>query len=92
MTATHEDIMDRLKRGEDRFAHIEAQQAAILDALKPLESVREDVAATKEIVEAWSAVKTAGNFLRWIGPIFLPIGLAIAAIKTGFAAALGLWK
>ncbi len=43
---THEDIMDRLKRGEDRFRNVEAQQTAILAALEPLKDVREDVAAT----------------------------------------------
>lgn len=89
MTATDQDILDRLRRGEARFEHIELQQKAMLEIL---ERVSADAAVTKEIVEAWSAAKTAGKFIRWIGPTLAGLLAIGAMVKTGIATALGLWK
>lgn len=45
-------------------------------ALKKMVSVvQQDVSATKELVEAWAAVKTVGRFIKWA-----------SGIATGFAA------
>lgn len=89
MSATHDDIMDRLGRGDDRFRRIEEQQAAILAALEPLKGVREDVAATKEIVEAWAAVKTMGKFIKWAGGLILVVSGVLVAMKSGLATIMG---
>lgn len=34
-----------------------------------LVQVEKDVAETKDLVEAWGAVKTAGKFIKWLGSI-----------------------
>ena len=44
-----------------------------------IDGLTKEVAQTREIVEAWAAVKTAGKFLRWIGGI----GGGIVAIYFG---------
>lgn len=44
-----------------------------------------DVGKTKEIVEAWNAVKTGGKFLKWMGGIVAAVGAIIVATKAGVA-------
>lgn len=73
---THEAIMDRLMRGEDRFARIEGQQARIIELLEPIPQMKADIvsardisADVKEIVSAWATVKNMGRFAKWVGPV-----------------------
>lgn len=55
---------------------IERKLESIVEALEPMPQMRsditqmqKDVAATKELVEAWNAVKTGGKFVTWLGAI-----------------------
>ena len=96
--ATHETIMAaiadgkletdaRLKRGETHFQEIFEAITRIEEAVKPIPQMQADIRDTKEIVEAWTAVKTMGKFLKWFSGI-----LAAAGIKwfSGILAAAGI--
>ena len=85
-------IEARLARGEERFRAIEDKLDRLLDAVKSipeiqadLAEVKEDAAKTKEIVEAWSAVKTMGKFLKWSAGIIAALSAIIVALKVGAA-------
>lgn len=87
---TNEEIRARLDEGSRQFEEIRAQLDAIVRSLEPLPDMQEDLATAKkdsatvkEIVEAWSAVKTGGKFVRWVAPIIVGIGAIWAAIKMG---------
>lgn len=56
---THEDIANRLDRGDDKFHAIERRLSAI----------EEKQDRTNEILEAWVAVKGTGNFIIWWGKV-----------------------
>jgi len=47
------------------------------------------VKETKEIVEAWGAVKTAGKFIKWFGGIVGAISAIIVGVKLGLNHVLG---
>lgn len=89
---SHAEILARLDQGSAQFAMIEESIKEIREALQSLpaikadvETMKGDVKATKDLVAAWAAVKTAGRFLKWLGGVVA----AIAAIKVGIY---GLWK
>lgn len=79
---SHEDIVERLERGDNRFRCIEEKMDAILNSL---EGIRSEVGATKEIVEAWGAVKTAGKFIKWLGGVVAAAIAILVAAKAGIA-------
>lgn len=93
---THEDILARMARGHERFRDIDTKLAVILDRLEPIPGLqtdmaemKEDVAQTKELVEAWTTVKTLSRFLKWVaGLIAAVVAIGIAA-KTGIAQMIG---
>ena len=77
---SHEDIMNRLGGGDDRFKKVEND----LDDIKAdVAEMKESVIAIKEMVEAWTAVKTAGRFIKWLGGIAAGIAAILVAVKTG---------
>ena len=89
---THAEIMTRLDRGNDRFARIEESQSEMLTevremrhqfeaAMRQLEEQTREIAKTREIVEAWGAVKTAGRFIKWLGGIIAALGAIYAAVR-----------
>lgn len=82
---THEDLNDRLGRGEARFTVIEGKLDAIASALDTLPDMARKIDETRDIVEAWHAVKTGGKFLKWLGGIAVAIA-AIWAILKGMLA------
>lgn len=78
-------IQARLDKGDERFRMIDEKLDKLIASVDALKT---DVAETKEIVEAWSAVKTWGRFIKWTGGIvaaFVAIGVAV---KVGVAAAI----
>jgi len=79
---THADIDHRLERGEHRFKAIEEKIDALLDASVGMQA---DIAATKELVEAWGAVKTAGRFIKWLAGVMAALVALIVATKAGLA-------
>lgn len=61
-----------------------------LDAISAeLADVRADVSATKEIVEAWAAVKTAGRFVKWLSGIIGALGVIWLVAKAAAMNLLG---
>lgn len=47
-----------------------------------LVQVEKDVQSTKDIVEAWGAVKTAGKFAKWLGSIATGLVAAYLLLKA----------
>jgi predicted nucleic acid-binding protein len=89
---THLEIYDalaalrgRLDAGSERFVEIDKKLDEIVEALKPLPQMQADIAATKDIVEAWSAIKTIGKFVKWaaglIAAMAIIVGGTLAALK-----------
>lgn len=75
-TVSHEDVMNRLDNGDGRFRKVEED----LDDIKAdVAEMKETLVAIKDMVEAWTAVKTAGRFIKWLA------GLAaiFVALKAG---------
>jgi uncharacterized protein (DUF697 family) len=96
---TDEEILKRFDDGSKRFDHIDEQLQGIMSALKELPQMRADIAqakkdseTVKELVEAWSAVKTGGKFVKWLGPILGGIIAGWAAIKFEIASMVGVVK
>ncbi len=83
---TREDIDHRLEKGENRFSTIDNKLSEIADLLKPLPRMQEDIAATKELVEAWATVKNAGRFIKWTGTIAGAIVAIWLLLKAGVKA------
>lgn len=81
----HQAIIDRLERGERKFASIEESIAKILAAVEPIPDMKANVDATKEIVQAWDAVKTGGRFLKWVAGLVAAIGVLVGFAKGVFA-------
>jgi len=85
---SHEAIMDELRQGAARFVSIEKQLADIAEAVKPIPQMQADIAETRELVEAWGAVKLAGRFVKWASGLAGGLAVIWAAIKVG----LGVWR
>lgn len=80
------ETTERLDRGEEHFRAVDTKMTTVLNRL---EDVKSDTTTTKEIVEAWAAVKTAGRFIKWFGGIVGGITAIIVAAKLGFAHMIG---
>lgn len=84
---THEEMVKhvdgRFQADSERFTAIESALLEIRDALKPLPDMQKDITSTKEIVEAWAAVKTMGKFLKWFGTCMAGLSAIWIAIKVG---------
>ena len=80
---SHADIADRIEQGNRKFVEIEKALKNIAEKLEPIGQMQADIAATKEIVEAWGAVKSFGKFLKWVGSISAAISAIIVAVKVG---------
>ncbi len=79
---TREQIMASLERGQQRFKAIEDLLGKIHADLEPM---KKDIAETRELVEAWDAVKLAGRFVKWIAGVVAAVVAIGAAIKVGVA-------
>lgn len=81
------DILEKLERGNQRFAMIEKQLEKIVEKLEPIPQMQRDIAQTRDIVEAWGAIKTIGKGIRWVAGIFTACGaigaVVWAAIRIG---------
>lgn len=86
---THENLAKRLDADDVRFEKIDTTLHEIRELLKPLPEMQADIAKTREIVEAWAAVKTMGKFLKWFSGLLT----ALVAIFAAFKVALGtVWR
>lgn len=82
---SHEDIMLRLDQGNRRFLEIETQLRGISDSLLCLPAMRADIMQTRDIVEAWVAVKLMGKFVKWAAGIIAALVAIAVAVKAGIA-------
>lgn len=80
---------ERLTREEERLSAIQDKLDQLIEAVSlipeiqsDLAAVKEDAAKTKEIVEAWAAVKTMGKFLKWASGIIAAVTAIGVAIKV----------
>lgn len=89
---SHEDIADRLERGEARFSCIEGKLNDISEGIKHLsetvEPLRDDVSTIKEMASGWKALNTIGHFFSWIGKLGAGVALIYAAAAVALKAAL----
>lgn len=71
---------------EDVQTQMVAAHGKISDALEPLDDMRTDIAATKDIVEAWKAVGVMATFIKWFGAAaagFLAVWALAKAMARG---------
>jgi len=83
--ATHDDIMQALARGSERFDAMERSINAIAQQTSAIPQMQTDLAETRELVEAWDTVKNAGRFIKWFSGIVVALAALAVAIKTGIA-------
>jgi hypothetical protein len=83
MTISHEDIDDRLRRGEARFTSIEHKLDQVLAEMG---TIRADVCETRELVEVWTAAKTFGKFVKWAAGLTTGLAGLWIVLKASAAA------
>ena len=84
---TNESLAKRLEAGGLHFEQIDTTLHEIRELLKPLPEMQVDIAKTREIVEAWVAVKTMGKFLKWFSGLLAALVAIFAAFKVALGAA-----
>ena len=70
----------RLERDDERFSALDEKLVALLADVR---AVKGDTSTTKEMVNAWTTVKTMGLFLRWAAGIAAAITGLFVVIKAG---------
>ena len=94
---THEDIMERLKAGDQRFETVESTLKDIGTALKDLHTgqtkiredikpVIDDITIIKDWIGAAKAVKIGTRLIKWAGAIAAAMGAIVVAAKVTAAA------
>jgi signal transduction histidine kinase len=80
MTVAHE----RPSQAEQRML---TAMATMTDELREVKTevatLRGTVAETKDIVEAWGAVKTMGKFIKWLGALVAAVTAVAIGVKLG---------
>jgi len=82
MTITHEQLAERLDRGDRRFQAIEKKLACLDERTAGLPQMQADVAATRELVEALSAVKTVARFIKWSASLVAALAALWAIVRA----------
>ena len=82
---SNDQLAARLARSNERLCNMDKALKEIAKAVAEIPAMREDIAATKDIVEAWQAAKTAGKFIKWTGGISAAIAAFVLLAKTGAA-------
>lgn len=75
----------------DRPTHAEQQMlkamATMTDEMRALQmkvgGLEDKVKETKDIVEAWGAVKTMGKFIKWLGALVAAVTAVAIGVKLG---------
>ncbi len=86
-TETHESLAKHIDASGLHFEQIDTTLHEIRELLKPLPEIQADIAKTREIVEAWGAVKTMGKFLKWFSGLLAALVAIFAAFKVALGAA-----
>jgi hypothetical protein len=77
---------ERFANGSNCFAKIVESLDSITAKLDDFDQLREDVAATREVVEALATVKTVGKFVKWTGGISAAVAAIIIMFKSAASA------
>ena len=79
---THLDITHRMDRMEEKLSAYMDEMRLVMENLQgDVATMKSDVAETKEIVEAWGAVKLMGKFIKWASGILTSIVAGYIIIK-----------
>lgn len=78
---TSEEIRQKFDEGSRQFKELREMIEALS---KDMHEAKQASEKTKELVEAWTAIKTGGKFLRWIAGVIASIIAIWAAAKLGF--------
>ena len=83
---THEDLNDRLVKGDARFCIIETKLDDLIGIVTKLtetvEPIRNDISTIKEITGGWKALGTLGQFAKWAGGIAAALGAIWIVMKA----------
>jgi len=84
---THQEIYVRMESLEGKLDTFMAEMRTSVDQVKTdVSAMKSDVAQTKEIVEAWSAVKTLGKGLKWFSGMLTAFAAGWIILKAGLSA------
>lgn len=78
-----------LAHGDARLSAIDKALKGIMEHVQHIPEMREQIAETRDIVEAWSTAKNVGRFIKWAGGILAALAAMWIAVKS---AAAGLWQ
>lgn len=83
MSVTHEDLNQRMNDGEVRFQTVEKKLDALITSVG---EVKKEVIKTREVVEAFEAVKNMAKFIKWASTLaagLLAIWVFLKAMAKG---------
>lgn len=81
---THKELSDRMDQFDEKLDRLFQEFRDEMRGVKQsLVQVEKDVAETKDLVEAWGAVKTAGKFIKWLGSIATGMVAVYLLAKAG---------
>lgn len=84
---TNQELAHRMDTIEGKIdAFIAEMRGAMLHQARAIEKVQDNVAETRELVEAWGAVKTVGRFVKWSGGLLAGIVASWVLIKAALVA------
>ena len=75
----YDDIVRRLREGDERMRHIEDAQQEILRSIKTGQE------ATRELVQVFQALQGAAQVLGYLGKLAKPMAALVALIGALFA-------
>lgn len=88
---SHEDIDERLARGEGRFREIEDKLDNLIEGVAKLtatvEPIRDDISTIKEMTGGWKAIGQIGRFFKWVSGVGAGVAIVAAAIVVVVKAA-----
>lgn len=73
-------IKQELSNGRQRFIRLEKQIGKVAAAQTTMQN---DISDTKDIVEAWSTVRSMAKFIKWFSGIVVALAAIYVAIKAG---------
>lgn len=84
---THLEIVERMDRLDDKLdVFMSEMRSGMSDLKNEVGDVKKDVAQTKDLVEAWGAIKTVGRFVKWSGTLFAGIVASWVVVKAAIVA------
>lgn len=70
-------------RDETTLKALKTLTDEVLSMSHKITTLETEVKSTREIVEAWGAIKNAGKFIKWLGAIVAALTAIIVSAKLG---------